>query len=997
MSTALVTIICPLADANIEKARAAIDALGNPATDSMRAQLKALREETNGRLAIHFASMTVLPATGGGGYLVFEFSGDGRPDELIRELARRFHEQFQAIFAQTKDRGARALDAYLSAHRVSVGHGYFDNPGLLFGGTPGLSVVRILKEKALASKLAHIVDQHVSIGGSALEHVRKARVQLEQDPQWQWALTPEPARALDPERTLISALPAILASVAKTYLWPLLIPPLLVFVTALLMDLSMEGFGMSVIAAVFASIVTVLAALVLFGFGYIAFRRRESSEQPPDVAPYIEVVAGIMDRENRAAQNHLAAVSVMKPGVLRKLTLRFALAAISEVATKVSRPGWLGTLGTIHFARWVMVPRTGDLLFMSNYAGSWESYLEDFITKASNGLSAVWSNTEGFPKTANLIQLGAADGARFKRWSRRQQTATGFWYTAYPDLTTAHIRNNAAIRQGLGTVLTEEEAQRWLSLFGSQARPASALESPQIQSIVFGGLGFLRYGMCLGFVLSDDRKAAQQWLRSALPSVAFGDGRKHRDGAVIMALAASSLYKLDLQRESILTFPQAFLDGMCASWRSRNLGDEGENAPKHWEWGNPQRNVDGIMLLYAKDDGALATLRDNMVDLLKRHGHTSEVEIRFVPLPEKDKQSGGRADVEPFGFLDGVSQPIIRGTYKALRGADPIHIVEAGEFILGYPDNRGYLPDTPTLAAMYDPEDKLPITANPEAGFARPIVNEPRDIGRNGTFLTVRQLSQDVEQFESYCAFQAANIAPRFPDWMNITAEFVAAKMIGRWKDGSSLVRYPYRPATDDGADEHPMTRAPQGTATAPARAALPAAPAAPAASQSQATQKRKAIAPDNDFLFGAEDPQALRCPFGAHIRRTNPRDSFTPGSQDQLAISNRHRILRIGRLYGKLNDRAAGLFFMCLNSDLERQFEFVQQTWIQRPAFHGLASERDPLMGNRHQQGEDDFTIPTHDGPVLLRQLPEFVHTRGGGYFFIPGKALLQYLSRKR
>ena len=62
-----------------------------------------------------------------------------------------------------------------------------------------------------------------------------------------------------------------------------------------------------------------------------------------------------------------------------------------------------------------------------------------------------------------------------------------------------------------------------------------------------------------------------------------------------------------------------------------------------------------------------------------------------------------RAKCEPFGFVDGISQPVIRGTYKALRGADPIHLVEAGEFILGYPDNRAYLPPGPTLAAIHDP------------------------------------------------------------------------------------------------------------------------------------------------------------------------------------------------------------------------------------------------------------------------------------------------------
>ena len=146
----------------------------------------------------------------------------------------------------------------------------------------------------------------------------------------------------------------------------------------------------------------------------------------------------------------------------------------------------------------------------------------------------------------------------------------------------------------------------------------------------------------------------------------------------------------------------------------------------------------------------------------------------------------------------------------------------------------------------------------------------------------------------------------------------------------------------------------------------------------------------DNDFLFGVEDPEALRCPYGAHIRRANPRDSLMPGSMDQVDISNRHRIYRLGRLYTPAENRDPGLFFMCLNADIERQFEFIQQTWLVSPAFHGLVGEQDPLTSNRDGTG---YVVPSHDGPVRLQPLPQFVTTLGGGYFFMPGRALLAYL----
>jgi deferrochelatase/peroxidase EfeB len=148
----------------------------------------------------------------------------------------------------------------------------------------------------------------------------------------------------------------------------------------------------------------------------------------------------------------------------------------------------------------------------------------------------------------------------------------------------------------------------------------------------------------------------------------------------------------------------------------------------------------------------------------------------------------------------------------------------------------------------------------------------------------------------------------------------------------------------------------------------------------------------DNDFLFGTEDPEALRCPFGAHIRRANPRDSFDPGSNDQIAINNRHRIMRVGRVYQAKAGGNPGLLFMCLSGDIERQFEFIQQTWLMSPSFHGLSCEKDPVLGDG-ETGACRFTIPSRLGPISLAPMPAFITTKGGGYFFMPGKRLIEYL----
>jgi deferrochelatase/peroxidase EfeB len=218
----------------------------------------------------------------------------------------------------------------------------------------------------------------------------------------------------------------------------------------------------------------------------------------------------------------------------------------------------------------------------------------------------------------------------------------------------------------------------------------------------------------------------------------------------------------------------------------------------------------------------------------------------------------------------------------------------------------------------------------------------------------VRQIEQDKAAFDDFLRETADQLRgdPRAPPDDKDRREWIAAKLVGRWFNGTSLVRYPHAPGTKDG----------------------------------------EAAQPDNDFLYGSEDRDGLRCPFGAHVRRANPRDSMSPGSEEQIRISNRHRILRVGRAYDAQDGFAKpGLFFMCLNADIERQFEFVQQTWTQSASFHGLDDEIDCFSS---RGTPERFTIPTPSGPLCLRRLSDFVTARGGGYFFMPGRRALHYLA---
>ena len=145
---------------------------------------------------------------------------------------------------------------------------------------------------------------------------------------------------------------------------------------------------------------------------------------------------------------------------------------------------------------------------------------------------------------------------------------------------------------------------------------------------------------------------------------------------------------------------------------------------------------------------------------------------------------------------------------------------------------------------------------------------------------------------------------------------------------------------------------------------------------------------------------QGRACPFGAHIRRANPRDSKQPGDPAEQVITNRHRLLRRGRSYTVAQTRERGLLFAALCTDIERQFEFVQQFWINSGAFHGLAHEPDPLVGAETPDPATGcpmarhFTIPTAAGPVQLTGMESFVTPRAGGYFFMPGRSALTWLA---
>ncbi len=176
-------------------------------------------------------------------------------------------------------------------------------------------------------------------------------------------------------------------------------------------------------------------------------------------------LAELIGNEDHVVQNQLTHLVDIKPGLFRLVTLRLVLWAINVLAKYKFNQGSLGGIPTIHFARWLILDNK-RLLFFSNFDGTWENYLGDFIDKASKGLTGVWSNSVGFPKTLLLVFRGALNEQLFKLWTRDHQIHTQVWYSAHPRDSVQNVLNSIPIRDQVNRNLSEEEARAWLVRLG---------------------------------------------------------------------------------------------------------------------------------------------------------------------------------------------------------------------------------------------------------------------------------------------------------------------------------------------------------------------------------------------------------------------------------------------------------------------------------------------------------------------------------------------------
>jgi Dyp-type peroxidase family len=441
----------------------------------------------------------------------------------------------------------------------------------------------------------------------------------------------------------------------------------------------------------------------------------------------------------------------------------------------------------------------------------------------------------------------------------------------------------------------------------------------------------MRYGRHI-FVKFNDGTKGRAWLRNMFKRV---NARPQEHGTrftVNIGFTYEGLKAVGLSQRSLDSFPEAFRVGMRG--RANVVGDVGPHAPEHWEGdlGGPDIHAMGWIRTDSEEGREEAT-RIIRAEMVATGG----VEIRFVQdTMALAHQNGVGSEGEHFGFADPISQPPIEGADAPSYPGDGV-LQEDGTW-------RPLKPGEFLLG--YEDE------AGPAAGTQGP---EPLELRLNGTYMVFRKLYQDAAAFRRYLITAAKAL---YGSDDRYHQELVAAKIMGRWRSGCPV---DLSPDKDD-----------------PAIAADP--------------QRR------NNFTYEG-DEQGLRCPLGSHLRRSNPR--ATP--LKRATAVRRHRLIRRGVEYGPHLDDSMleddgvdrGLVNLFIQTDIERQFEFVQKEWMKGGEFIGLdPNEQDPINGVGGEGSQ--LLVPGAKQPFLF-DLPTFVKVKGGEYLFVPGLKALEGLVEQK
>jgi hypothetical protein len=353
--------------------------------------------------------------------LAFLGDHDGSAREFLADLVDRAGDGLRRIFSHCRDFSADGnLLEWMRAHEQP--------PAAVYVNWVGRSVRQVREEAALRDALSSYLDGNAAalLGKSPQEKRDALRRFVETEIQaGRLALTPNPNRfAWRVENALHGA-------------WVVLILGL-------------------------------LAPLLLLYLPIFLVQLRHRERRDPEIAPRPDPqqVTCLAALEDHDVTNQFSALGTLKPGWFRRSSVTFFLWILNNASRHIYHRGHLTRVGTIHFARWVFLDNKQRMLFASNYDGSLESYMDDFINKVAWGLNLVFSNGVGYPRTDWLLFHGAKYEQKFKHFLRRHELPTEVWYNAYPGLTALDLERNTRIRAGMDKPsMTDAEIEEWLRLF----------------------------------------------------------------------------------------------------------------------------------------------------------------------------------------------------------------------------------------------------------------------------------------------------------------------------------------------------------------------------------------------------------------------------------------------------------------------------------------------------------------------------------------------------
>jgi deferrochelatase/peroxidase EfeB len=436
-----------------------------------------------------------------------------------------------------------------------------------------------------------------------------------------------------------------------------------------------------------------------------------------------------------------------------------------------------------------------------------------------------------------------------------------------------------------------------------------------------------------------DAAAARRWIgatagddRALAPAITSAAPWSDKpDTCFNIGITFAGLRALGLPTATLDSFPTPFVQGMAS--RSVKLGDVGESAPDTWI--EPFRDAERVHIIASIYADSQALLDEVQRHALERAGGAA---FELIGVLDGALFDG---DTVHFGYRDNISQPRFDGIHDPSRFPDPQPLAPLGTVLLGHP------------------------TAFEGVTWRVP---QPVQLGYNGAFNALRILAQDSSGFETFLDRAAALVlddphaeellppgaeAAIAPNGTRHDAmrEVVAAKLCGRWRNGTPLELSPDSPS-----------------------------PASPVS--------------DTDFDY-VDDGTGLRCPIGAHTRRCNPRGAKIV----QRVANGTRRLVRRGMPYGPRFDRdhpdevERGLLGNFICADLAAQFESIQYDWLNLGLQHpDLTGTNDPLLG-ANDPAESRFDFPTASGTMTLSGLPRFVRTRGGAYTFLPSLTALRHI----